>query len=64
MNNPTHISVNRSLVAHYADGSAVPFSQLAEEERAAILEEMAARYNAHDALLEQAEQSKYALEGI
>ncbi len=44
---PTSISYRNSLVAHYADGSAVALSELSADERAAVLHEAVRRYNEH-----------------
>ncbi len=46
---PTSISYRNSLVAHYADGSAVALSELSADERAAVLHEAVRRYNGGDA---------------
>lgn len=57
---PTHISINRGLVAHYQDGSAVGLAQMEPTERNAVLTEIMRRYNDHMALIEQAQGAAYA----
>ncbi len=42
---PISLSYRNTLVAHYADGSAVPLSQMEPDDRNAVLAEMVERYN-------------------